>query len=219
MRFIISYSCGKDSTLALHRMLADGHTPAGLLVMMNQDLNRSWFHGVDPRLLREISKSLAIPLLPCASSGEAYHLGMEQALRDAKAAGAEACVFGDIDIADNAAWCRKRCEAAGIKAIFPLWQEDRSKLTLEFVDSGYTALIKCIRNDMLPKTLLGKPFDREAIRVIHEHGADICGENGEFHTLTVDGPAFRYPVPYEVRETLDFGTVSAVNITCAEHDF
>ncbi len=37
MKFVISYSCGKDSTLSLHKMIAAGHTQVGLLVMVNKD--------------------------------------------------------------------------------------------------------------------------------------------------------------------------------------
>ena len=44
-KFIMSYSCGKDSTLALYRMIKNGHIPASLLVTVNKSENRSWFHG------------------------------------------------------------------------------------------------------------------------------------------------------------------------------
>ena len=67
MNFVISYSGGKDSVLSLHKMLEGGHTPMGLLVMVNQEQQRSWFHGVDLELLRQIAASLEIPLLPCES--------------------------------------------------------------------------------------------------------------------------------------------------------
>ena len=36
-------------------------------------------------------------------------------------------------------------------------------------------------------------------------GVDICGENGEFHTIAVDGPVFHRPIPYCVRQLLDLG--------------
>ena len=57
MKFVISYSCGKDSTLSLHKMIAAGHTPVGLVVMVNKDEKLSWFHGVDLDLLDQISES------------------------------------------------------------------------------------------------------------------------------------------------------------------
>lgn len=56
MKFILSYSAGKDSVMALHKMVAAGHEPAGLLVMVNRELQRSWFHGADLPLLREIAR-------------------------------------------------------------------------------------------------------------------------------------------------------------------
>ena len=36
-------------------------------------------------------------------------------------------------------------------------------------------------------------------------GIDRCGENGEYHTLTVDGPIFHKPVAYQTGKILDFG--------------
>ena len=35
MKFVMSYSCGKDSTLALHKMISSGHEPVALIVMFN----------------------------------------------------------------------------------------------------------------------------------------------------------------------------------------
>ena len=36
-------------------------------------------------------------------------------------------------------------------------------------------------------------------------GVDVCGENGEFHTIAVGGPVFHRPIPYCVRQLLDLG--------------
>ena len=47
-KFILSYSCGKDSTLCLHKMLEAGAEPMALLVMFNPEAGRSYFHGGGP---------------------------------------------------------------------------------------------------------------------------------------------------------------------------
>ena len=47
MKFVMSYSCGKDSTLALHKMISLGHEPVALIVMFNEEAGRSFFHGAD----------------------------------------------------------------------------------------------------------------------------------------------------------------------------
>lgn len=77
---VMSYSCGKDSTLALHKMVEAGHTPVALLVMFHEGQERSWFHGVDRPLLERIAAALELPLLLCPSTGEAYHLAFEEGL-------------------------------------------------------------------------------------------------------------------------------------------
>ena len=73
--YVMSYSCGKDSTLALHKMLAAGHTPLALLVMFNPEAGRSYFHGADHALLARYAEALQIPLLPVDTAGETYHHG------------------------------------------------------------------------------------------------------------------------------------------------
>ena len=47
-------------------------------------------------------------------------------------------------------------------------------------------------------------------------GVDVCGENGEFHTIAVDGPVFHRPIPYCVRQLLDLGDYSVADITAPE---
>ena len=212
MKVIVSFSAGKDSVLTLHKLCRAGHKPAGLLVMMNREQGRSWFHGVDPELLAAIADSLGLPLLPCESEGHDYHLAMEKGLRLAAAQGAEACAFGDIDAEGNAAWCRARCEAAGLKPLFPLWHRDRLENTREAVSLGYRCLIKCVRNQDLPQSFLGRALNEDLLRQMAARGIDVCGENGEYHMVVLDGPLFRFPVPYECREILDFGNISAINI-------
>ena len=81
-KFILSYSCGKDSTLCLHKMLEAGAEPMALLVMFNPEAGRSYFHGVDPALLREYGEALELPLLAVPTGGEEYHLSMEAALHE-----------------------------------------------------------------------------------------------------------------------------------------
>ncbi len=212
MRFAISYSCGKDSTLALHRMMKQGHEPVGLIVTMNGEAGRSWFHGVDKELLEKISESLGIPLMPCVCGGEDYHTALERELLKAKELGAACCVFGDIDIQDHFDWCAARCENAGIGYRFPLWQEDREALTCELISLGYHAVIKCINNTLLPKTLLGRPLSMEVLEALKDAGVDVCGENGEYHTVTLAGPLFRYPIAYKKGEIIDFGEYSVIDI-------
>lgn len=213
MKFVMSYSCGKDSTLALHKMLTEGHEAVALIVMCNPDSDRSYFHGADYKMLDKYSKALGIPLLITPTKGEEYHLNMEASLRKAMDMGAEVACFGDIDIEGNRAWCEERCKNVNIKSVFPLWHRDRAENVYELINLGYKCVIKGLKNDLLPRELLGRILDMEAVEVMKKAGIDICGENGEYHTLAVDGPIFKHPLKYKVNKIADISTHSYADIT------
>lgn len=212
MNFVMSYSCGKDSTLALHKMIEQGHKPVALLVMVNEKVDRSFFHGADYAMLEAYSKCLELPLLITPSEGEQYHLAMEESLREAKAMGAEAACFGDIDIEGNRMWAEERCANAELESVFPLWQRKREENVYELVELGYRCLIKTINSTLLPKSILGKFIDDVSISMMKDCGIDICGENGEYHTLVVDGPIFKEKLPYQTGKLIDFGDFSIVDV-------
>ena len=202
-KFIASYSGGKDSILALYRAINAGLSPLGLITTYNTDANRSWFHGLSKDLIRKVSASLFIPITLVKTSGEQYEENFEKALTDAKNAGAEVCVFGDIDIAGHLEWGTLRCENTGLIPFFPLWKEERKKLVYEFVDSGFSAIITVVDTSRMPKKFLGQVLSRELADAIEKSGADICGENGEYHTFAYDGPLFSKKVDFFAGDTIE----------------
>lgn len=212
MKFVISYSGGKDSILSLHKMVEAGHTPLALLVMVNKEMGRSWFHGIDLTLLKLISESLEIPLLCCISDGEDYHSVIREGFVKAQNLGAEAIVFGDIDIEANRQWCETQCNAVGINAIFPLWQKQREEIIADIISLDYKCLIKCVQNALFDKNTLGMVLNAEVIEIMRDKKIDICGENGEYHTVVLDGPLFKHTIKYELKEKIDFGNISVINI-------
>ena len=189
--FVMSYSCGKDSTLALHKMLAAGHTPLALLVMFNPEAGRSYFHGADHALLARYAEALQIPLLPVDTAGETYHLSMEAALREAVV---------------------ERYPRESFQAYYPLWQRGREENVREVLALGYRCVIKSLNNTLLPRSLLGRVLDEDVLAEMERCGIDLCGENGEYHTLVVDGPVFHKQVTYQTGKILDFGEYSLCDI-------
>ena len=197
-KFIMSYSCGKDSTLALYRMIKNGHIPASLLVTVNKSENRSWFHGVPEALIKKVSNSLNIPVILVESKGDNYASTFTEALiHGKKNLGVDSCVFGDIDLEEHRTWCTDRCNEAGIEAIFSLWQEDREELVYEFIDSGFKTVIKNVKLQCMGEKFLGKILTRDVVKDIKGTGSDACGENGEYHTFVYDGPIFKYPIKFK----------------------
>lgn len=211
---VFSFSGGKDSCLAVYRALKEGYEPISLITTYNKDGDRSWFHGIPKDLLKEISQSMSIPVSFMETSmGDDYSKAFEDILKDFKSEkDVNTCVFGDIDIEDHLNWCKERCETACIDAIFPLWQESRESLVKEFIRLGFKAIITLVNRDFLGEYFLGKELTLDLLEEIESEGADICGENGEYHTFVFDGPIFSYPVNFETDEIKELGKYSALPI-------
>ena len=58
---------------------------------------------------------------------------------------------------------------------------------------------------------LGRTLDEATLAAIAATGADICGENGEYHTLVTGGPLFRHPLPVRPGPVIHFGTHAAMD--------
>ena len=216
MDFVVSYSGGKDSALALYRMVSGGHRPVALITTINVEQERSWFHGIQSDLLETVSGSMGIPLIRCESTPGTYGEAFEGGLAKARQMGAGACVFGDIDIDDHRAWDEERCRRAGIDCVLPLWQQDRESLVKEEIGAGFKALIKIVDCAKLDESFLGQTLSAQLVERIKQAGSDMCGEYGEYHTFVYDGPLFSYEIPWKANGIVDLGTHKAIDISLAE---
>ncbi len=190
-KFILSYSAGKDSTLALYRMIKMGHEPLALITTMNGKEERSWFHGVTEKMLEKVCESLDIPIRFIDTTADEYTKCFSKVISELKDDGATACVFGDIDIQEHKDWWLKICDDVGIEGLWPLWNEDREALVREFVDEGFKAKIKVVNTNFLDASYLSRILDNNLIDEIKNKGVDPSGEGGEFHTFVYDGPLFK----------------------------
>ena len=197
LKFIASFSGGKDSTLALCRAIEEGHEPLALLTSYNKQEGKSWFNCIPQNLLQCVARQMNIPLWLLETGGDNYTTNYNKMLVEAKMKGAQAVVFGDIDLEVHRKWCTERCEAAGLVALFPLWNEGRKKLVYEFIDRGFVTYINVVDSSRLSPSFLGKQITKELVKAIEEAGADACGENGEYHSFVCDGPLFASRIPFK----------------------
>ena len=202
-KFVASYSGGKDSVLAVYRALNAGLLPLGLMTTYDPGAGRSWFHGISESLLKRAAASLSIPLFLLKTSGGQYEENFEKALTEVKTHGAEVCVFGDIDIEEHLGWCTRRCENTGLTPYFPLLEDNREKLIYEFLDAGFSAVITVVNTVLLQRDFIGELLTREIVEAIKKKGADVCGENGEYHTFVFDGPVFTNKVAFSVKQSIE----------------
>lgn len=196
MAALVSWSGGKDSCLAFWRAKQAGADIRLLITAMDESGERSRSHGVPPELLKAQAAALGLPLEFYHTSWKTYEEKFITLLRDAHAKGIRQAIFGDIDLVPHREWEEKVCAAAGLSAELPLWLEPRRKLVDEFLAEGFKAVVVCVNGNYLDASFAGRDFDHQFLDDLPP-GVDACGENGEFHTFVVDGPAFTSPVPFK----------------------
>ena len=185
-----SWSGGKDSCFALMQMKGESSELKILVNMMNENGIISRSHGIPKSILRQQAEVMNVPLIAIPTSWNEYEKNFTNALHEIKARyEVSTMVFGDIDLQAHRDWEEKVCNNAGIKASLPLWQKERKQLILEMLSAGIeTIIVSC--NTTLGEDFLGRTITESLLPELEARGVDVCGENGEFHTLVVNCPLF-----------------------------
>ncbi len=191
MNLICSWSGGKDSCFALMQM---NQHPTVLLNALNENGEISRSHGLHTSILQAQAKAMNAPIdfisVTWADYTENFIQKLQQLTQGYHLTDA---VFGDIDIQIHRDWEEKVCQSANLNCHLPLWQQDRKNLVFSMIDSGIVAMIVSC-NDFLGQDFLGKIINRQTIEELETKGVDVCGENGEFHTVVLDCPLFARPI-------------------------
>lgn len=200
MNFLCSWSGGKDSCYAFYKAVEQGYRPTVLLNVMNEFGDRSRSHGITREILEAQAEAIDVPIHFFNSSWQDYEENYIENLKQlAKTFPLTHAIFGDIDIESHRAWEEKVAAAANLKAVLPLWQGDRKQLVLDMITTGIEAMIVSCNQD-LGADFLGRIIDESLIEDLETMGVDVCGENGEFHTLVVNAPFFKQGIKVEIVE-------------------
>jgi uncharacterized protein (TIGR00290 family) len=193
-RVFVSWSGGKDSSLALYRAMRNGLKIASLFTMLGPDGSMSTSHGLTRDVLDVQAKAIGIPIVYGKASARDYEMEFKRIIRYLKRGGVEGGVFGDINLQEHREWIERVCSEVEAKPFLPVWREDYDKMLNEFFDYGFEAIIISARTALVDSEWIGQPFNKEFVRYLDSNGLDRLGERGEFHTLVTNGPIFRHPL-------------------------
>lgn len=199
-----NWSSGKDSALALHKMLEQGdYGIESLVTTVNKDFGRVSMHGLPEELLDRQAESIGLPLrkvyFPSVVDMETYDRTMKEETGALYGKGYRYAAFGDIFLEDLKKYREEKLAEVGLKAVFPLWKQDTRTLLEEFLQLGFRAVTVCVNAKLLGEEFCGREINESFIRDLPEQ-VDVCGENGEFHTFVYDGPIFQHPIAFETGE-------------------
>ena len=203
-KVILSWSGGKDSSLALHELRAsDAYQVAALLTTVTEDYDRISMHGVRRTLLDQQAESLGLPLIEVliskTATNDEYGDKMREVLTKCVGDGIYQVAFGDIFLDDLKKYREENLSLVGMKGIFPVWKRDTTELARTFIALGFKAVVTCVDTEALDKSFAGRLYDESFLSDLPA-GIDPCGENGEFHSFAYDGPIFKSAIPHTLGE-------------------
>ncbi len=191
-KVFVSWSGGKESSLAFHKAKLDGFTPSYLLNMTAQDGSRSRTHGLARGILLLQAEAIGIPLIQRKTSWESYEDNFKKVVFQLKERGIKEGVFGDIDLEEHRTWVERTCKEIGIRPHLPLWGKQQKEILEDFINSGFEAIIVAVKIEFVGKKWPGHKIDGRFVKDIHAfENITPCGEAGEYHTLVTDGPIFK----------------------------
>lgn len=201
---LFNWSSGKDSALALYKIQqANEFEISCLLTSVNEQFQRISMHGVRVELLQQQAESIGLPLeimqIPEMPTMEVYEEVMSETLAKLKNQGVKYSIFGDIFLEDLRKYREDKLVDIGFEAVFPLWKIPTKDLIHEFISLGFKTIVVCVNERFLDKSFVGRVIDQDFLNDLPDN-VDVCGENGEFHTFTFDGPIFSKPVKFEIGE-------------------
>jgi len=185
-RVAVLWTGGKDSALALYRAADKGARIRALVTFAPSAEAEFKAH---PLLAMKVqAEQLGIEHRTIAVTEpyrEGYIAALARVRDDYSVSGV---VTGDIDLVDGMPnWIKECAAVVNLDVITPLWQQDREGLLWDVVHRGIVAYVSWINNGALPEQWLGRTLDAEFIHDLVALSArtrlDLCGENGEYHTM------------------------------------
>jgi len=194
MRVAVLATGGKDSTLALHKSLKQGHEVKYLVSMIPLREDSWMFHHPNIRLVDLFAEAVEIPLVKAETSGV-----KEEEVKDLQRLieklDVEAIVSGAIASNYQKARIEKICKQLRLKCITPLWHKNPPDILKEIVALKFDVIITGVYAYGFNKEWLGRKIDEASIKALIElnrqYGVSLVGEGGEYETLVLDAPFFR----------------------------
>ncbi|MFL6554990.1 MAG: diphthine--ammonia ligase [Bacillus sp. (in: firmicutes)] len=208
-KIALSWSGGKDCCMALDTLHSQGYEVVCLVTTVPKELGRTFGHGERTEMIKLQGEALNLPVHFIECTYENYtdqFVNAVQTLKNLyKVTG---IAYGDLYLDEHREWGEKVANAAGVKAMYPLWmnKEDALQSLDRFVQSGYEAIVIRVREDLLEDTWLGRIIDESFLQDVQRTTICPMGESGEYHTFVYDGPLFSKRIELDNGELIQLET-------------
>ena len=224
MDVVALISGGKDSCFNIMHCINHGHRIVALANIkphIQGEMDSYMYQSVGNEAIEIISKAIDIPLYQIETQGIAkvkdlFYVQTEndeiedlyQILKMVK--NKHPSIRG---VSSGAIWSNYQrlrveniCSRLGIISLSYLWQFDQGALLRNMIESGLDAItVKIGSLGLTPEKHLGKhlyALEPELIRLGKDCGLNVCGEGGEYETITLNAPFFKQRVIIDKFETV-----------------
>uniref|UniRef100_A0A6M2E9K7 Diphthine--ammonia ligase n=1 Tax=Populus davidiana TaxID=266767 RepID=A0A6M2E9K7_9ROSI len=214
MKVVALVSGGKDSCYAMMKCIQYGHEIVALANLMPADdsvdeLDSFMYQTVGHQIIVSYAECMGLPLFRRRIQGSTRHQTLNYKttpgdevedmfvlLNEVKRQIPSITAVSSGAIASDYQRLRVEsvCSRLGLVSLAYLWKQDQSLLLQEMITNGILAItVKVAAIGLDPAKHLGKEI---AFLTAHLHklkelyGINVCGEGGEYETLTLDCPLF-----------------------------
>ncbi|MGC8885332.1 MAG: diphthine--ammonia ligase [Candidatus Nanoarchaeia archaeon] len=202
MRVGVLYTGGKDSTYAMWRAIQQSRDIACLIILKSENPYSFMYHSTNIDWVQKLHpKALGIPVICQKTKGtkEAELADLKKALQKAIK---QYKIEGVISGANASKYQQYRletiCADLGLRSIAPIWNVDPEQYLSEIIKVGFKIIITSVSAGGLTDKWLGRPLDEQAFAELKElrakFGLNINGEGGEYETMVLDGPPFKFKI-------------------------
>ncbi|KAG6833888.1 hypothetical protein H0H87_007899 [Tephrocybe sp. NHM501043] len=245
MKYLALLSGGKDSCFNLLHCAKNGHELIAAASLGpgagKEELDSYLYQTVGQDAIELVARALDVPLYRRVISGSAVEQGSEYGSRKSQGVNA---VEGDETedllallsethhpnvlgvsvgaILSNYQRVRVEhvCRRLGLTPLSYLWNRDQGELFNEMINAGMEAILIKVAGIGLTTSHLGKTLAEmhpTLVKLNQQYGAHICGEGGEYESLTLDCPLFKHRIILTEVETVihsdnSFATVAFLRV-------
>ncbi|TMW60109.1 hypothetical protein Poli38472_000151 [Pythium oligandrum] len=230
MKVVALVSGGKDSCYAMMECVRHGHELVSLahlhpplhLAPEEAEIDSFMYQSVGHNVVRLIAESMELPLVTETITGTAIKTDIDYATTTEgdevedlyrllqKVATQFPDVQGVCSGAIFSSYQRNRvenvCARLGLTSLGYLWRRDQEELLDEMIESGIEAiLVKVAAIGLQPRRHLGRTIgdlQMDLLGLQEKYQLNVCGEGGEYETLTLDCPLFKKRIVVDSSRTV-----------------